>query len=529
MRSIDISLLRLFCNIYTSCSIAQTSSVAQRAPDYRVDRAMWDTVQSRRPVSDKMTIHRDDNPLQPTAFASSFIVRKPMRFFTAHALSRTSPRDRQVTRKHSIICVADGWGKRVRIAAATAVAAATALLTPIGSLQAAQKPRPSQLSAAIETKSVLRSMRGGKAVYVASAGGSSPGSFKVAACAALVASSAATLLCHPIDTLKTMKQAQSMNLNPVSPDTGAAGNSPDCVEPFKLASSGDLSGFARLYRGVLSNVLKEAPNAAVYLGCYELFKTWLLTWGGPFAAFPLLAYCIAGMGGDAVGSVVRVPAEVLNKRLQLGLSANWNDAVRDAFMSSAGVQLTIASWKAILWRDVPYGGIQIALYEFFRNIMRQLFRGGGILVDIVAGAVAGLVAAIATTPADVLVTRMAAQNPQCYLETRKFMSPVATFKRVYAEEGVRGVWNGAWERGFYYAPLVGVFFACYEVAKFILMRPRVLLASVNSSVLGAIGLTVSLAVFIARNYSRLFRLGQTVTFNFVRLSSMLRKKLVRNN
>lgn len=479
-----------------------------------------------REMSNQSNLHH--SAAIPSAFVTSFhgkllagsLSLDP--FVQSHVHARQSP-------KSKISMHTATSAQRIRRATVTAMAAAAALLSPMAGVQACQRHQPRQAAHAASLQRSSTSSCRGKTLYVASAGGGAPSSFKVAASAALVASTVATLVCHPIDTLKTLKQAESMSLTPVAPGEGSCEGDANGPQSRSDTSSNEYPGLSRLYKGVLSNVLKEAPNAAVYLGCYELFKGWLLALGGPFTSFPLLSFCVAGMLGDAVGSVIRVPAEVLNKRLQLGLNANWNDAIQDAFLSSSGVQTTIASWKAVLWRDVPYGGVQIALYEVARSFIRSSCQMGGILLDIVAGAFAGLVAAFLTTPADVLVTRMAAQNPQCYLETRKFMSPAATFKRICEEEGFSGLWTGALQRGLYYAPLIGVFFAFYEVSKHFILNPNVLLKSLSSSTLGSVGLVMGASVFLIRNQSRLLRRGRNLFHALLQIPSKLRQNAVRNS
>jgi hypothetical protein len=71
--------------------------------------------------------------------------------------------------------------------------------------------------------------------------------------------------------------------------------------------------------------------------------------------------------------------------------------VRDAFVSPMGLRSTLASWTGLLWRDVPYSSIQIALYEAVRASFRS-FCDGGVALDILAGAVAESIAAVVTTP-----------------------------------------------------------------------------------------------------------------------------------
>ncbi|GAB0489114.1 hypothetical protein MMPV_000330 [Pyropia vietnamensis] len=324
-------------------------------------------------------------------------------------------------------------------------------------------------------------------------------SFKVAGISAFVASAIATAICHPIDTWKALKQAERRN-----PDGSAdeASSVATILGPYPLA---------RLYRGVESNILKEAPNAAVYLAVYELLKTALLTLPF-FAAHPLVAFLVAGALGDAVGSIVRVPAELVNKRLQLGLNDTVGGAVRDQFFNESGLEVTLASWGAVLLRDMPYGAVQIAVYEQVKlaiassshpTVLSTLSAAvshfssaaaagagtgataatsaatsalaiPGILDDVLVGAFAGAIAAVLTTPMDVLVTRVAVQAPRCDLDTRRYAGVRSVLGRLLAEEGPGALWSGWLQRGLFYAPLIGLFFTLYEGTRFAVVHPQVI-------------------------------------------------------
>ena len=112
-------------------------------------------------------------------------------------------------------------------------------------------------------------------------------------CAA-AASVGSTLIMHPVDTYKTLKQT--------------AGN-----EPAEAASAGtdggqltppvasEMPSLRELYRGLGANILKESPSSALYLGIYELVKENLMTYtNGPLAGLPLiLVYLTAGMDPSA--------------------------------------------------------------------------------------------------------------------------------------------------------------------------------------------------------------------------------------
>lgn len=353
---------------------------------------------------------------------------------------------------------------------------------------------------------------------VVEAGGGGLGvSYRVAGAAAFVASAISTAIVHPLDTLKTRIQARSTKLGVlkaeraarrrklllaeaaaegVPPDAlvvqvGAAHADEKAEQELEAAAMEpiDLSG---LYRGILSNMMKEAPNAAIYLGVYELLKNVLLS-TTMFHDLPLLVFVIAGALGDAIGSIVRCPAEIVNKRLQLGVSADASSALRDAFLTTEGRQSSFVAWEALLWRDVPYGGIQIALYEFGRQYITLhpgfISLGPGVVADVLTGAIAGTIAAMMTTPADVLVTRLSVQNPQSYLETGRYMDVVSTMRRIVREEGVGALFSGCLQRGVYYAPLIGLFFALYEGTRHVVADPQVVgavIASVKYH-LGSIG------------------------------------------
>lgn len=279
--------------------------------------------------------------------------------------------------------------------------------------------------------------------------------FRLAALAAFVASGMSVAVVHPIDSAKIRLQGRKMGV--VSEVEGVEG------------------GGMSLYRGVWGNMLKEAPNAAIYLGVYEFVKGVLL--GTGLREWTVLSYVVAGGIGDAVGSVVRVPAELVSKRLQLGLSRNMVEAVKDCFFTEVGLDITLASWAALLCRDVPYGGLQIACYEMLRGFLAS---GGnsGLGFDVLAGALSGWFASLVTAPADVLVTRVSSQNPQCDLKTRKVVGLRVTFQRMVENEGWRSFTDGMAQRSLYYAPMIGLFFALYEGTRFTLVHPEVITTAV---------------------------------------------------
>ena len=72
----------------------------------------------------------------------------------------------------------------------------------------------------------------------------------------------------------------------------------------------------------------------------------------------IFALLIAGALGDAVGSVLRLPAEVLAKRLQTGTVAAKQDGP-GALLADTPLHEWLDSWGVILSRDMPFGGLQV--------------------------------------------------------------------------------------------------------------------------------------------------------------------------
>mmetsp|Transcript_9318 Transcript_9318/g.16784 ORF Transcript_9318/g.16784 Transcript_9318/m.16784 type:complete len:487 (-) Transcript_9318:1284-2744(-) len=320
--------------------------------------------------------------------------------------------------------------------------------------------------------------------------------YHLVAIVAFAASAISTLISHPIDTIKTRLQAHSFTKDPENTENSAVsptisqqnGVSVSLKRRFMnpvVALNESVRLMKDLYRGVGSNIFKEAPNAAIYIGVYEVLKTGMFErdW---FHDYPMIIYLIAGGMGDAVGSLIRFPAELINKRLQLGMSKSAMEAVSDLKMIP--LSSLMSSWGAILARDVPFGALQIAFYEQLKTwaatrLGMLHMTEATLWQDCLFGAAAGMLAAILTTPPDVIVTRLSAneQSQQNQPEITQNASIGSVVTSILSEKGILGFYEGAIERGIYYAPLIGIFFALYETGRSIaLQQPEILTLWIHS-------------------------------------------------
>ena len=240
--------------------------------------------------------------------------------------------------------------------------------------------------------------------------------FVDALCAAYIASAVSSGIMFPVDTYKTRIQSGKRGI-------------PQAVE----------GGIFRLWSGVQFFILDA--NDAVYVAAYGLIKPALLSpidTTNVIAVFAVLT--LAGALGDAVGSVFRVPCEIVCKQVQTGRLTSaqgsillW-ETIRDAVAGNsaktadgsvgASVRRVVAlSWIAVLCRDMPFAGLQIAFFDVYRSLFSFLDEAGWSTFSqrAVWGAFAGATAGFLTTPFDLLTTQvmLAAESAEKRIETVK--------------------------------------------------------------------------------------------------------------
>mmetsp|Transcript_8419 Transcript_8419/g.27576 ORF Transcript_8419/g.27576 Transcript_8419/m.27576 type:complete len:381 (-) Transcript_8419:156-1298(-) len=216
----------------------------------------------------------------------------------------------------------------------------------------------------------------------------------------LVAGSLAGLAEHglmfPLDTIKTMSQCSGVCGERKPPDFF-------CVRAAKsLVRDGQVGAF-RLWRGVGAVTAACVPAHAAYFGAFEAVRRT----GGDDVFVNGLAGCVAAVGHD----VIMTPADVAKQRLQLGYHRGLADCVADV-ARNGGFAALYRSLPTTLVMNMPYGSISVATNEYLKTTWRTKDRGEGLPVHLLlaAGGVAGSVASFATTPLDVVKTRLQTQG-----------------------------------------------------------------------------------------------------------------------
>ena len=292
----------------------------------------------------------------------------------------------------------------------------------------------------------------------------------------LVAGSGAGLAEHlfvfPLDTVKTHAQC-----------VGSCGRT-QVADIFCLKHARQLvndglttgTGARRLWRGVSAVSLACAPAHALYFGAFEAVRSME---SQPSHATNALAGAVAVVGHDAL----MTPADVLKQRLQLGHHRGLWDAWTCS-LKHGGLAGLYRSLPTTLAMNIPYGCVSVAANEALKAKMKR--NSGdklGVGSLLACGGVAGAVASLATTPLDVVKTRLQTQHLTCSLGAASSMHDFGTrslstaarpprvmfsgfadaASHIWRADGAVGFYRGAAVRALAQAPSVAIVWTTYEL------------------------------------------------------------------
>ncbi|KAJ8691038.1 S-adenosylmethionine transporter [Pleurotus ostreatus] len=249
-----------------------------------------------------------------------------------------------------------------------------------------------------------------------------------------LAGTSVDLLFFPIDTVKTRLQS-----------------------PQGFVRSG---GFKGIYKGIGSVVVGSAPGAAAFFSTYDTIKrhTPLEPHLAP------LTHILAASVGEVVACLIRVPTEVVKTRMQTlayGTQGHSSWSAAKLVLSNDGWRGFYRGFGITIMREIPFTSIQFPLYELLKvQIAKQFGRKPHAHEAAICGSIAGGFAAAATTPLDVLKTRIMLdlRDP-----TKEKLPSVSTRLRgIYTSEGVGALFAGVVPRTLWISAGGAVFLGVYE-------------------------------------------------------------------
>lgn len=261
-------------------------------------------------------------------------------------------------------------------------------------------------------------------------------------------------------------------MDPVIQSLLAGGAAGTCTDIFffpidtlktRLQASGGFfanGGWRGVYRGLGSAVVASAPGASLFFICYDQGKRFLPDLG--FSS--TLSHMISASIGEVAACSVRVPSELVKQRVQAGQhsrSFHALKAILSNFSGEGSIRGLYRGYGTTILREIPFTAIQFPLYEQLKVKWAQNIGVDkiGLAEGAVCGSMAGGVAAAATTPLDVLKTRIMLKSQRI---------SVLSAAREIADEGMGAFFRGIVPRTLWISAGGSVFLGMYEVTAHLL-------------------------------------------------------------
>ena len=215
--------------------------------------------------------------------------------------------------------------------------------------------------------------------------------------AGAIAGMAEHCVMFPLDSVKTRMQS----LCPC-PETA-------CKTPVHgVASIIKREGWFRPLRGVNAIALGSMPAHALYFSVYEKMKK-VLT-GNTFSHSNTLSYGAAGVCATMVHDLVMNPAEVVKQRMQM-VNSPYGGSLEcvKCIYKNEGISAFYRSYNTQLIMNIPFQAVHFMCYEFWQHSLNPEHKYDP-KSHLIAGGLAGGLAAAITTPLDCIKTVLNTQQ-----------------------------------------------------------------------------------------------------------------------
>ncbi|KZV99971.1 mitochondrial carrier [Exidia glandulosa HHB12029] len=221
-------------------------------------------------------------------------------------------------------------------------------------------------------------------------------------------------------------------------------------------------GARALWRGVSSVIAGAGPAHAVHFGVYEAVKEFS---GGNERGHQWLATAGAGAAATIASDALMNPFDVIKQRMQVHGSEfrSMTVCARTVFRNE-GIGAFYVSYPTTLMMTVPFTAVQFSAYESLKKVLNP--RGEySPSTHMIAGGLAGGVAAAVTTPLDVAKTLLQTRGTSENSQIRNARGMVDAFRIVWQREGVRGFMRGMSPRVLTFMPSNALCWLSYEFFK----------------------------------------------------------------
>ena len=250
----------------------------------------------------------------------------------------------------------------------------------------------------------------------------------------------------PLDTLKTRAQS-----------------------PHGFRAAG---GFTGIYKGLGATVIGSAPGDGIFFTVYESMKPAVLSFNQRFLGMDVesqagksWSHMGAACCGEVAACLVRVPTEVVKSNMQTSThssSSTVASTVR-AITTDGGFLGLYRGFGITIMREIPFALIQFPIYEALKERWGA-YQGSDAspAQSAFCGSFGGAIGAAATTPLDVIKTRLMLATDKAGV---KYNGVIDCATRVVNSEGAGTLLSGIKPRVMWISIGGYVFFYGYEKSK----------------------------------------------------------------
>lgn len=251
----------------------------------------------------------------------------------------------------------------------------------------------------------------------------------------------------PIDRLRTIFQVDSCEANKKD------------LNPQKVFRHMLVEGkWQSLWRGNLVNVLKTAPESAIRFATYEKLKA-TFNHSRKIKVNPIEEKLLCGSAAGLVSTLTLYPLKTVKTMMNLGRSGEYK-SIADCITQLYQKHGLKAFYRGLLCNSVaiiPSTGIDLACYETTKQYYSKLMNKSepNMTEKIIIGMASSSFGNLVVYP--LLFARTRLQSNRSQTETT-----INLLKRIWARDGIRGVYTGFSLHILKMAPAAGISYITFE-------------------------------------------------------------------
>lgn len=224
-----------------------------------------------------------------------------------------------------------------------------------------------------------------------------------------------------------------------------------------LASS---EGPGALFKGLKPALLRQASYQGIKMALYEPLRDAVLTASTPEGKQPeepkLWQMIVAGGLAGAIGTFLTSPTDMIKIRMQSGVKYDGVIGAFSSIIASSGVLSLWDGWAPNVQRSFIVNAAELATYDYFKQVLLKMkIFGDGLLVHTLASSLAGLVAALCSTPIDRAKTLL-------MTDREKYGNVLQALTIMAQNGGLGGLYQGFLATWMRLGPWAFLFFVCFE-------------------------------------------------------------------